>query len=143
MSFLGKIFGEAATETIGALGDVAKKFITTDQDRMKYETEMIQIINSQTDKMLTHADIYEQELSARQKNDMASDSWLSKNIRPLMMVFFLTMVSLVGMEVIKPDVGFIEMIKEFTTYGLMFYFGGRSLEKVASMVTSRWQFGKK
>lgn len=143
MSFLGKIFGTAATETIGALGDVAKKFITTDQDRMAFELEAAKIVNDSTDKLMIHADAYEKELTDRQKNDMASDSWLSKNIRPLMMVYFLTMVSFVGLDVIKPDAGFLEMLKEFTTYGLMFYFGGRSLEKVASMVTGRWKFGNK
>jgi hypothetical protein len=74
------------------------------------------------------------EVTERQKNDMASDSWLSKNIRPSIMLYLLTLVTLSGFDIIHASVGFLAMIQSFTEYGLMFYFGGRTIEKVASMV---------
>lgn len=143
MSFFTNLFTGGATTVIKEVGDVAKKFITTDQDRMAFELEMTKIMTAHTTAMVDSADKYEQQITDRQKNDMASDSWLSKNIRPLMMVYFLSMVSFVGFGFISAEQGFISMLQEFTTYGLMFYFGGRSLEKVASMVTQRWNFGGK
>jgi ABC-type multidrug transport system fused ATPase/permease subunit len=77
----------------------------------------------------------QQEVTKRQQNDMASDSWLSKNIRPSIMLYLLTLVTLAGFDVIHATVGFLAMIQSFTEYGLMFYFGGRTIEKVASMIT--------
>ncbi len=76
------------------------------------------------------------EVTERQKNDMASDSWLSKNIRPSIMLYLLTLVTLSGFDIIHATAGFMAMIQSFTEYGLMFYFGGRTIEKVASMMPS-------
>lgn len=136
MSWLTDIFTSTTTSVITSIADSAKKFITTDQDRMAFELEMTKTMNDFQDKLVTHADTYEQQITDRQKNDMQSDSWMSKNIRPLIMVYLLALVTLVGFDVIKPQVDFMAMIKDFTTYGLMFYFGGRSLEKISKMVTT-------
>lgn len=76
------------------------------------------------------------EITERQKNDMASDSWLSKNIRPSIMLYLLTLVTLSGFNIIHATVEFMAMIQSFTEYGLMFYFGGRTIEKVVSMIPS-------
>lgn len=75
------------------------------------------------------------ELTVRQKNDMASDSWLSKNIRPLVLIYLLLIVTLQGFGAMSIEVGFLAMIREFTGYGLVFYFGGRTIEKVAGIVS--------
>lgn len=74
------------------------------------------------------------ELTKRQLNDMASDSWLSKNIRPLVLVYLLAIVTLQGFKVMTLEPAYVAMIQEFTGYGLVFYFGGRTIEKVASYV---------
>lgn len=66
--------------------------------------------------------------------DMASDSWLSKNIRPLVLIYLLVNVTLMGLKVLSLETAYIAMIREFTGYGLMFYFGGRTVEKIASVV---------
>lgn len=75
------------------------------------------------------------ELTKRQLNDMSSDSWLSKNIRPLVLIYLLCIVTLQGFKLMTLDAGFLAMIREFTGYGLVFYFGGRTIEKVASVVS--------
>ncbi len=76
------------------------------------------------------------EISDRQKNDMASDSWLSKNIRPLIMIYLLTLVSLMGFNLIHVEADFLSMVREFMVLGLQFYFGGRTLEKTASIAAA-------
>ena len=76
----------------------------------------------------------EKEISSRWAADMASDSWLSKNVRPLVLVFLV--ISTVLMIFI--DAGTINFVVEpkwtdllqlvlITVIGA--YFGGRSLEK--------------
>ena len=74
------------------------------------------------------------QLTDRQRNDMASDSWLSKNIRPGIMIYFLVLITCMGFGLITAGEKFMAMIQSFTEYGLIFYFGGRTIEKVASMV---------
>lgn len=74
------------------------------------------------------------ELTKRQMNDMTSDSWLSKNIRPLALVYLLAIVTFQGFKLMTLDPGFLAMIREFTGYALIFYFGGRTVEKVATVV---------
>lgn len=80
-----------------------------------------------------------QEVTKRASNDMASDSWLSKNIRPLIMVYFLTLISLMAFGFVqRVDDTFLAMVRSFTEFGLMFYFGGRTLEKVTSMIADKF-----
>jgi hypothetical protein len=143
MSILTDLFTGSATSAITAVGDVAKKFITTDQDRMAFELESAKITADFQNNVLTHADSYETEITDRQKNDMQSDSWLSKNIRPMIMIYLLVLVTLMGFGIISVQTGFMDMIQSFTTYGLGFYFGGRSLEKISKMATVAWVSTKK
>jgi hypothetical protein len=143
MSILTDLFAGSATSAITAVGDVAKKFITTDQDRMAFELESAKITADFQNNVLTHADSYETEITDRQKNDMQSDSWLSKNIRPMIMIYLLVLVTLMGFGIISVQTGFMDMIQSFTTYGLGFYFGGRSLEKISKMATVAWVSTKK
>jgi hypothetical protein len=76
----------------------------------------------------------QQELTKRQQNDMTSDSWLSKNIRPLALVYLLLIVTLQGFKVMTLESNYLDMIQQFTTYALVFYFGGRTIEKVTATV---------
>jgi hypothetical protein len=79
-----------------------------------------------------------QEVTKRASADMASDSWLSKNIRPLIMVYFLTLISLMAFGLVQRiDDAFLSMVRSFTEFGLMFYFGGRTLEKVTSIIADK------
>ena len=79
-----------------------------------------------------------QEVTKRAAADMASDSWLSKNIRPLIMAYFLSLISLMAFGLVQRiDDSFLAMVRSFTEFGLMFYFGGRTIEKVTSMLANK------
>jgi len=77
-----------------------------------------------------------QELTKRQQADMASDSWLSKNIRPMTLVFILfvytsfAIMSAVEINVHKP---YVELLGQWGMLIMSFYFGGRTLEKIMDM----------
>jgi hypothetical protein len=85
------------------------------------------------------ADMQEQgELTKRQENDMKSDSWLSKNIRPMTLIailsgyFTFAMMSAFDMETNK---AYVELLGQWGMLIMSFYFGGRTLEKIIDMKT--------
>jgi hypothetical protein len=77
-----------------------------------------------------------QELTKRQEADMRSDSWLSKNIRPMTLIFILFIYTVFGfmsawdLEVNGP---YVELLGQWGMLIMSFYFGGRTLEKIMNM----------
>jgi hypothetical protein len=77
-----------------------------------------------------------QELTKRQEADMASDSWLSKNIRPGTLVFILFVYSAFAMMSawdIEVNNNYVELLGQWGMLIMSFYFGGRTLEKIMDM----------
>ena len=128
MSILTKIFSSGATELIKGVGGVIDNLHTSKEEKLEAEQKVKELVSSYEIEM-------EKNITERWKMDMQSDSWLSKNIRPLVLVFLV--VSTVLMIFI--DAGTISFVVEdkwtdllqlvlITVIGA--YFGGRSLEKV-------------
>jgi hypothetical protein len=77
-----------------------------------------------------------QEVTKRMQADMASDSWLSKNIRPMTMVYILTAyLFLALLDAFGLDISdnFVSLLGQWGMLVMSFYFGGRTLEKVMGM----------
>jgi hypothetical protein len=128
MNILSKIFSSGATELVKGVGDVLDNLTTSKEEKLEAERKIQEIIHSYESKM-------QEEVSERWKADMQSDSWLSKNVRPIILLFlvFSTMV------LIFIDAGFIDFHVEGSWIDLLqltlltvigAYFGGRSWEKV-------------
>jgi hypothetical protein len=80
--------------------------------------------------------IENQELTKRLEADMKSDSWLSKNIRPLTMVYILTaylLLALLDAWGLDISDNFVSLLGQWGMLVMSFYFGGRTLEKVMNM----------
>ena len=80
----------------------------------------------------------EQEaISDRWKADMNSDSWLSKNIRPMTMIFILSAYLLLaigdGADWFDVADNFVELLGQWGMLVMSAYFGGRTLEKIIDM----------
>ncbi|MFZ9071155.1 MAG: 3TM-type holin [Burkholderiaceae bacterium] len=74
-----------------------------------------------------------QELTKRQQADMASDSWLSKNIRPMTLVFILVTYTIFGLMSawdLEVNNNYVELLGQWGMLIMSFYFGGRTLEKI-------------
>ena len=77
-----------------------------------------------------------QELTKRAQSDMASDSWLSKNIRPMTLIaiisgyFVFAMMSAFDMDT---NSKYVELLGQWGMLIMSFYFGGRTLEKIVDM----------
>ena len=128
MNVLSKIFSTGATELVKGVGGVLDNLITSKEEKLEAERKVKDLIANYEIEM-------EKNITERWAMDIKSDSWLSKNIRPLVLVFLV--VSTVLMIFI--DAGTINFIVEdkwtdllqlvlITVIGA--YFGGRSLEKV-------------
>ncbi len=77
-----------------------------------------------------------QELTKRMQADMASDSWLSKNIRPMTLIYILTAyLALALFDAFGLDISdnFVSLLGQWGMLVMSFYFGGRTLEKVMDM----------
>ena len=67
---------------------------------------------------------------------MKSDSWLSKNIRPMTLIYILTaylalaIMDALGMNISDP---FVSLLGQWGMLVMSFYFGGRTLEKVMTI----------
>lgn len=78
----------------------------------------------------------QQELTKRHESDMNSDSWLSKNIRPMTLVFILltyTSFGLMSAWDIEVNNNYVELLGQWGMLIMSFYFGGRTLEKIMDM----------
>lgn len=77
-----------------------------------------------------------QEITKRQTADMASDSWLSKNIRPMTLIailagyFIFAMMSAFDLDT---NTKYVELLGQWGMLIMSFYFGGRTLEKIIDM----------
>lgn len=83
------------------------------------------------------ADVAEQqELTKRHQADMASDSWLSKNIRPMMLIALFT--AYVGFALgsvfdLDTKTAYVDLLGQWGMLAFGFYFGSRGAEKVAEI----------
>ena len=77
-----------------------------------------------------------QELTKRQEADMASDSWLSKNIRPITLIAILSgyfIFAMMSAFQLDTNQKYVELLGQWGMLIMSFYFGGRTLEKIIDM----------
>ena len=90
-------------------------------------------------KLANETKLYEAEqnnLTARLNADMTSDSWLSKNIRPLTLIAILTgyfVFALMSAFNMDTNSAYVELLGQWGMLIMSFYFGGRTLEKIIDM----------
>jgi hypothetical protein len=107
-------------------------------DKAKAELAQMQQ-NGELAKMANETDLYKTEqnnLTDRLKADMGSDSWLSKNIRPMTLIFILVAYSTFAMMSafdLETNQAYVELLGQWGMLIMSFYFGGRTLEKIMDM----------
>ena len=77
------------------------------------------------------------ELTGRLQADMSSDSWLSKNVRPMTLVYILTsylVLALLDGNGYKVAESYVTLLGQWGMLVMSFYFGGRSVEKVFELI---------
>ena len=90
-------------------------------------------------KMANETKLYEAEqnnLTGRHTADMQSDSWLSKNIRPMTLIAILTgyfVFALMSAFELDTNAAYVELLGQWGMLIMSFYFGGRTLEKIIDL----------
>jgi hypothetical protein len=128
------MFGLDAILNIG--GKLIDKLIPDPEAKAKAQLELATLAQNGELAQL-QADVNEQqELTKRLQADMMSDSWLSKNIRPMTLIFILITYTVFGMMSawdIEVNNNYVELLGQWGMLIMSFYFGGRTLEKVMEM----------
>ena len=125
---LGKLFSGGAADLVKGVGGVIDNLHTSDEERLQAEAKIKELIANYEVEM-------EKNITSRWEADLKSDSWLSKNVRPLVMIFLIVCTMLlifidagaINFEVKSSWVDLLQLVL-ITVIGA--YFGGRSLEKV-------------
>jgi len=112
------------------------KFFPDPEARAKAQLELLQMQQNGEFKQI-EADIAEQqELTKRWQADMASDSWLANNIRPMTLIFLLLayfFFAFMSMFDYETKSAYVELLGQWGMLVMTAYFGGRSLEKIMGM----------
>jgi len=86
MSIFTKIFSSGATELVKGVGGVIDNLHTSKEEKLAAEQKIKELISNYEVEM-------EKTITDRWKADMNSDSWLAKNVRPLVLIFLLNQES--------------------------------------------------
>jgi hypothetical protein len=112
------------------------KFFPDPEQKAKAQLELLQMQQNGELAQMAADTAEQQELTKRQQADMTSDSWLSKNIRPMTLIFILggyfvfAMMSAFGNNANEK---YVELLGQWGMLVMSFYFGGRTLEKIMDM----------
>jgi uncharacterized membrane protein (DUF106 family) len=128
------MFPIAALLSIGE--KVLDKVLPDPEARAKAQAMLIEM-QQKGELAKLQADMNEQDnLTKRAEADMKSDSWLSKNIRPMTLIFILLTYTVFGMMSawdIEVNNNYVELLGQWGMLIMSFYFGGRTLEKIMDM----------
>ena len=128
MSILTSMFSGGAADLVKGVGGVIDNLHTSKEEKLEAERKIKELIANYEVEM-------EKNITARWEADLKSDSWLSKNVRPLTLIFLIVCTMLLifidagalNFEVKSSWVDLLQLVL-ITVIGA--YFGGRSLEKV-------------
>ena len=125
---LSKIFSGGAAELVKGVGGVIDDLHTSGEEKLEAERKIKELVANYEVEM-------EKNITSRWEADLKSDSWLSKNVRPMTLIFLIVCTMLLifidagalNFEVKSSWVDLLQLVL-ITVIGA--YFGGRSLEKV-------------
>ena len=112
------------------------KLIPDPEAKAKAQAELIKLQQEGRLAELNADNIEAQELTKRQQADMASDSWLSKNIRPMTLIAILVgyfVFAMMSAFEMNANESYVRLLGDWGMLIMSFYFGGRTLEKITDM----------
>ena len=124
---LSKIFSGGAADLVKGVGGVIDSLHTSTEEKLAAENKIKELIANYEVEM-------EKNITSRWKADMNSDSWLSKNVRPLVLIFLVVCTMLIifidaGKLQFNVKDSYIDLLQLVLITVIGAYFGGRSFEK--------------
>ena len=125
---LSKIFGNTGGAVIDKLAGVADKFIQTKEEKAEFEKEMTQIFIEAEKEM-------QKNVTERWKADLEHGNWLTRSVRPLVLVFLIISTVLMvfidsGSIAFEVEDKWTDLLQIVLITVIGAYFGGRSVEKL-------------
>ena len=127
MGVLDKIFSGGASKLVESVGGVIDNLVTTDEEKLDAKRKLKEMI-------LSHEAQMEKNITDRWTADMNSDSWLSKNVRPMVLIFLIVCTMLLifidaGALTFTVEEKWTDLLQLVLITVIGAYFGGRSVEK--------------
>ena len=128
MSILTSIFSGGAADLVKGVGGVIDNLHTSNEEKLEAERKIKELIANYEVEM-------EKNITARWEVDLKSDSWLSKNVRPMVLIFLIVCTMLlifIDAGALKFEVksSWVDLLQLVLITVIGAYFGGRSFEKV-------------
>ena len=125
---LGNLLSGGAAELVKGVGGVIDNLHTSKEEKLEAERKIKEIIANHEVEM-------EKNITSRWEADLKSDSWLSKNVRPLVLIFLIVCTMLLifidaGALEFEVKSSWVDLLQLVLITVIGAYFGGRSLEKV-------------
>jgi len=132
MSVFGNLLKKSGTKLIESIGNAIDKNVTSKEEKLTLKNQLITLKKD----FITEN---QEKVTERHRIDMSSDSWLSKNIRPLSMIFTTLVISLFALfhkniASFEIDKSYIDLFKSLLILQYSFYFGLRGAEKITDLV---------
>ena len=128
MSVIAKLLSGGAAKLVESVGGVLDNLTTSKEEKLAAEAKIKELVMGDEAEM-------KKQVTERWKMDMQSDSWLSKNIRPLVLIFLVVSTVLLifidaGIIQFEVKSSWVDLLQLVLITVIGAYFGGRSLEKV-------------
>ena len=128
MGVLDTLFSAGATQLVKGIGGVLDNLVTSKDEKLEAELKIRELISRYEIEM-------ESNITARWEADAKTDSWLAKNVRPLVLIFLIVCTMLLifidaGVITFEVKASWVDLLQLVLITVIGAYFGGRSLEKV-------------
>ena len=125
---IGNLLSGGAADLVKGVGGVIDDLHTSEEEKLAAEQKIKEIIANYEVEM-------EKNITSRWEADLKSDSWLSKNVRPMVLIFLIVCTMLlifIDAGALKFNVkdSYIDLLQMVLITVIGAYFGGRSFEKV-------------
>ncbi len=129
--------------TVGSIGKAIDDCVTSDEERLSLRNELVSIEGTIGNQIRDFQKSMEQEITNRVKSDNASGSWLTKNIRPMTLIFLMVNTMLLMWATIFGDLpkdkvdmlkAWIPLLISLDVAAVTFYFGSRGMEKIKALL---------
>lgn len=131
MGLISQLIGKQSSNLIKNIGNAIDKNITSKEEKGNLKNEFTNIVSN-------YVRENQEQVTDRHKSDMNSDSWLSKNVRPLSLIFTTIVISLFAVfhkniAHFEIDSQYIDLFKSLLVLQYSFYFGLRGVEKITAI----------
>ena len=128
MSIITNLISGGASDLIKSVGGVVDNLTTSKEEKLEAERKIKELIANYEIEM-------EKNITSRWEADLKSDSWLSKNVRPMTLIFLIVCTMLLifidaGAINFNVKDSYVDLLQLVLITVIGAYFGGRSLEKV-------------